>query len=253
VRRDKLRERLLRDQRENRFLVKDSDEMKVIEEVFDKPTLLALSDLLNRGEIVGLNGVVRAGKEARVYWGVGPDKTPKAVKIYLAASMEFKKRVRYIAGDYRFSRIPSSSRGLINLWVQKEFKNLRLAHEAGVRVPTPYSYNQNILIMEYIGTPPAPAPTFAEAEVDASDLEWTIETVRTLYRKAGLVHADLSEFNIFKNDGERVLFDMGSAVAKSHPEAKEFLRRDLFNLVHFFKKRGIPCSSPEELMKEIAG
>ncbi len=233
--------------------MKDSDEMKVIEEVFDKPTLLALYHLLNSGEIVGLNGVVRAGKEARVYWGVGPDKSARAVKIYLAASMEFKRRVRYIAGDYRFGRIPNSSRGLINLWVQKEFKNLKLAHDAGVRVPTPYDYKENILIMEYIGSPPDPAPTFVEAEVDASDLDWTIETVRILYKKAGLVHADLSEFNIFKKNGERVLFDMGSAVSTSHPEAKEFLRRDLFNVVHFFKKRGIPSKTPEQFLTEVAG
>ncbi|MCS4540243.1 MAG: serine protein kinase RIO [Thaumarchaeota archaeon] len=253
MRRDKLRERLLRYQRESRFLVKDSNDMKVIEEVFDKPTLLALYELLKKGAIVGLNGVVRAGKEARVYWGVGPDKIARAVKIYLAASMQFRRRVRYIAGDHRFGRIPSSSRGLINLWVQKEFKNLRLAHDAGVRVPRPHDYNENILIMEYIGSPPAPAPTFAEAEVDNLDLEWTIEAVRKLYRKAELVHADLSEFNIFKHEGERVLFDMGSAVSTSHPEAKQFLRRDLFNMVHFFRKRGIPSEAPEVLLGEVTG
>ncbi|MBI3116202.1 MAG: serine protein kinase RIO [Thaumarchaeota archaeon] len=253
MRRDKLRERLLRYQRESRFLVKDSNDMKVIEEVFDKPTLLALYELLKKGAIVGLNGVVRAGKEARVYWGVGPDKIARAVKIYLAASMQFRRRVRYIAGDHRFGRIPSSSRGLINLWVQKEFKNLRLAHDAGVRVPRPHDYNENILVMEYIGSPPAPAPTFAEAEVDNLDLEWTIEAVRKLYRKAELVHADLSEFNIFKHEGERVLFDMGSAVSTSHPEAKQFLRRDLFNMVHFFRKRGIPSEAPEVLLGEVTG
>jgi serine/threonine-protein kinase RIO1 len=49
-------------------------------------------------------------------------------------------------------------------------------------------------------------------QVDEADYRWTMKMVKTLYRKAGLVHADLSEFNIFKLEDYRVLFDMGSAV-----------------------------------------
>jgi serine/threonine-protein kinase RIO1 len=67
------------------------------------------------------------------------------VKIYLAASAEFKKRLRYIAGDRRFARIPSSTRDIVNLWVQKEFKNLQLAEAAGIRVPKPFAFNENVL------------------------------------------------------------------------------------------------------------
>ncbi len=120
------------------------------------------------------------------------------MKIYLTASAEFKKRLRYIAGDRRFARIPSSTRDIVNLWVQKEYKNLQLAEGAGIRVPKPFAFNENVLITEYIGTPPGHAPIFAEVEVDEADYRWTMKMVKTLYRKAGLVHADLSEYNIFK-------------------------------------------------------
>ena len=78
------------------------------------------------------------------------------MKIYLTASAEFKKRLRYIAGDRRFAKIPSSSRGIVDLWVQKEFKNLQLAEEAGIRVPKPYAFNENVLVTEYIGVPLRP-------------------------------------------------------------------------------------------------
>ncbi|MDG7006561.1 MAG: serine protein kinase RIO, partial [Nitrososphaerota archaeon] len=197
------------------------------------------------------NGVVRAGKEARVYWGVAPDGSPRAVKIYLTAAAEFKKRMRYVAGDRRFQRLPSSVRQMIRLWVQKEFKNLRMAAEAGIRVPRPYAFNANIIVMEFIGKPPAPAPVFAETEVDDSDYRWTLETVRRLY-KAGLVHADLSEFNIFKaGPEERVLFDMGSAILTSHPESRQLLLRDVTNVVRFFKKRGVYEKAPEQILETV--
>jgi len=247
-----LRERIRRSERENRRLRRDSDERKTVEEVFDKATNFALSELIARGEIAYLNGVVRSGKEARVYWGVAGDGSPRAVKIYLTASAEFKKRMRYVAGDRRFQKLPSSVRQMIRLWVQKEYKNLRLADEAGIRVPKPLAFNENILVMEFIGTPPAPAPIFAETDVDASDYEWTIKMIRHLYKKADLVHADLSEFNIFKPaPGERVLFDMGSAVLSSHPESKELLLRDITNIVRFFKKRGIYEKAPEEILQAV--
>ncbi len=251
MRDEQLRERLLRFERDSRFLNKDSDERKVFEEVFDRATLWAINRLLSNGELDYLNGVVNAGKEARVYWGVAPDGTPRAVKIYLTASAEFKRRLRYVAGDRRFSKIPGSSRGIAKLWVQKEFKNLQLAERAGVRVPKPYAFNENVIVMEYVGVPPAPAPRFADAEVDEGDYAWTIEMVEKLYRGAELVHADLSEYNIFKLGGERVLFDMGSAVLKTHPEAKELLLRDVSNMVKFFRRRGIYEKGAEETVEAI--
>ena len=247
-----LRERIRRSERENRRLRHDSNERKTVEEVFDKATNFALNELMARGEISYLNGVVRAGKEARVYWGVAADGSPRAVKIYLTASAEFKKRMRYVAGDKRFQQLPSSVRQMIKLWVQKEFKNLRLASEAGIRVPQPLAFNENILVMEFIGKPPAPAPIFAEAEVDALDYKWTINMIRRLYKKADLVHADLSEYNIFKPaPKERVLFDMGSAVLSSHPESKELLLRDITNIVSFFKKRGVYEKAPEQILETV--
>jgi RIO kinase 1 len=248
---EQLRERLLRFERESRQLTKDSNERKVMEEVFDRATLWAINRLLSNGQLEYLNGVVNTGKEARVYWGVAADGTPRAVKIYLTASAEFKKRLRYIAGDRRFARIPSSTRDIVNLWVQKEFKNLQLAEAAGIRVPKPFAFNENVLITEYIGVPPGHAPIYAEVQVDEADYKWTMKMVKTLYRKAGLVHADLSEYNIFKLEGYRVLFDMGSAVLTTHPESRELLLRDVTNLVRFFKRRGIYEKAPEDLVESI--
>jgi RIO kinase 1 len=235
----KMQERLLRAERDNRYLRKDSDQRKVMEEVFDRITLLAIEELIARKNLGDLNGVVRAGKEARVYWGVDQSGGPVAVKIYLTSSSDFRRRMGYIAGDRRFGKLPSGSRETIYLWVRKEFKNLQLASSAGVRVPVPIAFYRNILVMEYIGEPPDPAPTFAETDVDEEDYDWTFDTIKRLHDGAKLVHADFSEFNVFKRGTDRILFDMGSAVLTSHPQADEFLRRDVGNMVRFFSKRGI--------------
>jgi RIO kinase 1 len=235
----KTSERLQRLERDGRHVRKDADQRKVMEEVFDRATLLAVEELVSRKDLGDLNGVVNSGKEARVYYGVMGDGSPVAVKIYLTASSDFRRRQGYITGDRRFGKVPSNSRGIVYLWTRKEFKNLQLAEEAGVRVPRPLAFYRNIIVMEYIGSPPGRAPTFAEAEVDEGDYEWTFDAISKLYRGAKLVHADLSEFNIFKSGDERVLFDMGSAVLSSHPQAREFLKRDISNMVRFFRKRGI--------------
>ena len=235
----KTTEKLQRFEREGRHVRKDADQRKVMEEVFDRITLLAVEELISRKDLGDLSGVVNSGKEARVYCGVGVDGRPLAVKIYMTATSEFRKRLGYIAGDRRFANIPSNSRGIIYLWTRKEFKNLQLAEAAGIRVPKPLAFYRNIIVMEYIGTPPGRAPTFAESDVDEQDYDWTFEMIARLRRGAKLVHADLSEYNIFKSGSERVLFDMGSAILLSHPQAEEFLKRDVANMVRFFRKRGI--------------
>lgn len=248
----KMREKLLRFERESRYLRKDSDQRKVMEEVFDRVTLLAVEELISRKELRELYGVVSSGKEARVYLGEDRESRPLAVKIYLTSASDFRKRMDYIAGDRRFGRLPSGSRDTIYLWTRKEFKNLQLAQAAGVRVPHPVTFLKNIIIMEYIGVPPNQAPTFAETEVDERDYNWTFGAIASLWKKAKIVHADLSEFNVFKTPEEDVLFDMGSAVLDSHPQASEYLKRDVSNMVRFFSKRGIRKKDADDWIKEIS-
>ena len=247
----KMQERMMRFERETRYRRKDSNQRKTMEEVFDRATLLAVEELVKKGQIADLHGVVAAGKEARVYYAESPKRKPVAVKIYLTASTDFRKRLGYIAGDRRFGRLPANSRETIYLWVRKEFKNLQAADSAGVRVPRPYAFYRNMLVMEYIGVPPRSAPLFSEAEVDEGDYDWTFDCIARLYKSAELVHADLSEFNMFKTEKERVLFDMGSAVLTSHPQASDYLRRDVSNMVRFFKKRGIFHKDTEAWLKAI--
>jgi RIO kinase 1 len=111
-----------------------------------------------------------------------------------------------------------------------------------VRVPAPIAVEKNVLIMEFIGDEQGnvATPLANLDEVTAADYEEFIRQMAILYQKANLVHADLSEYNIFKSPrGEIMLFDFGSAVDVRHPNSKQFLVRDVQNVNRFFIKRGV--------------
>ncbi|MFW6018214.1 MAG: RIO1 family regulatory kinase/ATPase, partial [Halapricum sp.] len=69
---------------------------------------------------------------------------------------------------------------------------------------------------------------------------------------AGLVHGDLSEYNIVFQDGQLVIIDLGQAVTKHHPNADEFLQRDCENVASFFARQGMDVTG-EGLYEFVAG
>ena len=70
--------------------------------------------------------------------------------------------------------------------------------------------------------------------------------MKVIYQKAELVHSDLSEYNIMKLDRKLIFFDFGSAVSIAHPQAEEFLKRDISNINRFFQRRGIRVEEDEQ-------
>lgn len=227
-------ERLMREKR--------SEEMEVLEEVFDRPTLMIVYQMLNRGELSKVCGVVKSGKESRVYWGKDARNRDVALKIYLTTSAEFKKgMLTYIEGDPRFTRHKRDTRSLIYIWAQKEFKNLELANSVGVRVPKPKKVQGNVLLMEFIGAKGQPAPLLNEARLTAPTriYKQVLREIEKLYRKARLVHADLSEYNIMILRDKPVVFDLSQSVPLEHPMAEFFLKRDILNIATYFAALGV--------------
>jgi RIO kinase 1 len=235
---------------------KRSEDYQVIEEVFDKPTLMVIYRFMNDGVIEEIHGVVNAGKEARVYWGKDAQGKELAIKIYLTSSAEFKKgMIPYIEGDPRFAHVRKDTRSLIYTWAQKEFKNLRRAKEAGVNVPEALAIQKNVLIMEFIGKNGERAPLMKETNLEDSKkvFKLLLTNLKRFYRKGGLVHADLSEYNIMMWKGKPVIFDVAQSVLVKHPMAEKFLRRDLENLHKYFKRKVPDILSVDEMYERITG
>jgi RIO kinase 1 len=239
-------ERLMREKR--------SEEYDALEQVFDRSTLMTIYDFLNKGIIDEIYGAVKAGKESKLYWGKDKEGRLLAIKIFLTVSAEFKKgMIPYIEGDPRFRKVKHDTRSLIYAWTQKEYRNLQEARRAGVRVPEPIEVKHNVLIMEFIGENGKTAPLLKETKLSNPQrvYERLLVNVGKLYQKAGLVHGDLSEYNVMIHRGYPVIFDMSQAVSVKHPMADEFLRRDLNNINYFFKKTGAQVYSTEETYRRV--
>jgi len=171
-------------------------------------------------------------------------------------SADFKKgMIPYIEGDRRFAKVKKDTRSLVFAWTQKEFTNLNQAFAAGVNVPKPIAVRQNVLIMEFIGENGVSAPLLREAEIKKPQqiYERLLVNIKRLYRKAGLVHADLSEYNVMIWKNKPVLFDVSQAVLREHPMAEQFLRRDLNNINYYFKRLDVEVYSAEETYRRITG
>ncbi len=256
--RDKVDKRLSRKQKayEIGSLMKNkrSEDYQVIEEVFDKSTLMVVYDFMNKGIIDEIHGVVNAGKEARVYYGKDTEGNELAIKIYLTSSADFKKgMIPYIEGDPRFAHVKRDTRSLIYTWAQKEYKNLQRAKEAGVNVPEPLAIQKNVLVMNFIGKDGERAPLMKEVVLEDPDqiFEMLLDYVKLLYVEAGLVHADLSEYNVMIWNDKPVIFDVAQSVLVKHPMAEKFLRRDLENLHKYFKRKVSDIMSVDEMYRKV--
>ena len=235
---------------------KRSEEYEVLEEVFDRSTLMVIYDFMNKGTIDEIHGVIKAGKEARVYWGKNKEGKELAIKIYLVVSSEFRKGIlKYIEGDPRFHDVKHGTRALIFAWAQKEFKNLECAIRAKVRVPKPIAVKNNVLVMEFIGENGESAPSLKEKtpKNPAKVYEDLMTYLERLYKKASLVHGDISEYNVMIWRGRTVLFDVAQAVPLVHPMADFLLRRDLTNLNKYFSRLKVNVPSVEECYKRVTG
>ena len=250
---EKLRKREERYDRERRVRIKSSEDLETLEEVFDKRTLLTILKILNIGKLKEITGVLKAGKESRVYHGLDPQGKEVAVKIFLTSSNIFRQgRLKYIQGDPRFKDIPHDTRSLVDMWALKEYKNLELAGQA-ITVPAPIYVEKNVILLKFIGKDGKSAPHLREVplEAPAGWYKKTLEMLKDLHDKVKLVHGDLSEYNILVPDGYPVFIDFAQAVTMEHPEAKLFLRRDVENLNHYFEGLGVKTRPFEKVFPEI--
>jgi RIO kinase 1 len=163
--------------------------------------------------------------------------------------------MQYIQGDPRFKRFKKSPRGIIYTWTQKEYKNLQLAEKAGVNAPRPIAFRRNILVMTFIGVDGVSAPLLRELPpANPADFYMKLlNEMRLLYVKAGLVHGDLSEYNIMVWEEAPVIFDVSQAMLTSHPIADSLLQRDIANINQNFRNLDIDVFEQEKLELWIKG
>eukprot|EP01010_Urceolus_cornutus_P001216 NODE_173_length_2114_cov_313.467312_g137_i0.p1 GENE.NODE_173_length_2114_cov_313.467312_g137_i0~~NODE_173_length_2114_cov_313.467312_g137_i0.p1 ORF type:complete len:656 (+),score=196.26 NODE_173_length_2114_cov_313.467312_g137_i0:63-1970(+) len=219
----------------------DKSERATCEQVLDPRTRLILFKLVNARTVASINGCISTGKEANVYHSKGPNDEDLAIKVYKTSILHFRDRDRYVAGEYRFRTgyCKSNPRKMVRTWAEKEFRNLKRIHLAGIPCPAVVTLKQHVLVMEFLGHEGWPAPRLHDVKLDESHMRsgymQLVRIMHTLYHHCKLVHGDLSEYNILFHKGMLYVIDVSQSVEHDHPHSLEFLRMDCTNVTRFYQ------------------
>jgi len=181
--------------------------------------------------------VVRCGEElrcAKVYKESNKRSFKQAAQYQEGRSVRNSRRARAMAKGTRFGQKEHE-----NAWLNAEVDALYRFAAAGVRVPTPHGFVDGVLLMDLIVDAEGdPAPRLDEVAFDVETARdyhgrMMIEIVRMLC--AGLVHGDLSEFNVLIDADGPVVIDLPQVVnAAANNNAQAMLARDINNMTAYF-------------------
>lgn len=193
---------------------------------------LAINAFVKAGVLEAFGKPLGVGKEADVFDALDPKGTRVAVKFHRLGRISFRqtRRTRGYMPDHASWLFQS------RLAAEKEFSALSLAFEHGVAVPKPISQNRHAIVMGVIEG--AELSRWKELEDAAKTLKEILVNVKKAYLDAGIIHADLSDYNIIvKPDMHVLIIDWPQYVTKEHPNAKDLLTRDINNVLGFFDRK----------------
>ena len=220
-----------------------------------------LQPLIDDGVIDEVLRSLKSGKEATVYL-VRSGPHTRCAKVYRdMGQRSFQKRAVYQEGrsvrGSRQARAMGKStsfgrREQETAWKNAEVDALYQLVAAGVRVPKPLGYFDGVLVMELVtGADGNPAPRLGEVELSAETArEYHAVLIRDVVRmlSLGLIHGDLSEFNVLVAPDGPVIIDLPQAVnAAGNNAALALLERDVNNL-----RSSLGRFAPELLATEFA-
>lgn len=207
-----------------------------------------LLPLIEDGVIDSVIGQLMSGKEATVYT-VQCGKEIRCAKVYKEAmKRSFKKATQYQEG--RKVRNTRRARAMEKgskygrkqqeeTWQNAEVDALYLLANAGVRVPIPYGCFDGVLLMELVTDESGDvAPRLGDVSMSAEQALEDHAVVMhyvVLMLCAGIVHGDLSEFNVLVDDYGPVIIDLPQAVdASANNHAESMLQRDVENMTQYY-------------------
>jgi RIO kinase 1 len=220
-----------------------------------------LQPLIDDGVIDEVVRSLKSGKEATVYL-VRSGPHLRCAKVYRdMAQRSFQKRAQYQEGrgvrGSRQARAMGKSTGFGRreaeaAWKNAEVDALYQLVAAGVRVPKPIGYFDGVLVMDLVADADGnPAPRLGEVELAPDTArEYHAMLIRDVVRmlSLGLVHGDLSEFNVLVAPDGPVIIDLPQAVnAAGNNAARPMLERDVNNL-----RSTLGRFAPELLATEFA-
>ncbi len=195
---------------------------------------LALNALVKGGVLEAFGPSIGVGKESDVYHALSPSQETVVVKLHRLGRTSFRqtRRARSYVADRRHISWLYQSR----LAAEREFEVLQTVFpEVGV-VPEPLGQNRHVVVMGFFPgeqlaryrTPPAPERL----------MHRILGFVQKIYLDLGIIHADLSEYNVLLNeDGAFVIIDWPQYVTRDHPDHRRLIERDIKTICRFFSRK----------------
>jgi RIO kinase 1 len=241
--------------------------------------LQSLRDFYNMHYIGDVQARVRGGKEASVY---RCQATPTTGMTLLAAKVYRPRMFRNLRNDkaYREGRAILSNDGQAlnqsvhgdrlqravgkktaygqqvehTSWLMHEFTTLQTLYEAGAAVPRPIAAAENAILMGYIGDESMAAPTMngVSLEVDEA-MKLFVEVLRNieLMLQHGLIHGDLSAYNILYWEGKITLIDFPQVVqTQGNSHAQAIFQRDVERICDYFAEQRVD-SDAERIARKL--
>jgi RIO kinase 2 len=210
---------------------------------------LAINGLVKANVLEAFGKSLGVGKEADVYDALNPKGERIAVKFHRLGRISFRQIIR--RRSYSTERSASwlyQSR----LAAQREYQALQLLFPFRVAVPEPISQNRHVVAMGIIeGGELADYKQLSRPEKILAEI---LRNTRKAYLKAGVIHGDLSEYNVILKPNRHILIiDWPQYVTKEHPNAEELLKRDVQNILKYFKRKHKVNASLEETIEYVTG
>lgn len=132
-------------------------------------------------------------------------------------------------------------------WSGREFQTVRRLWEAGASVPYPVQEVSHGFLMQYVGTIGEAAPRLADVRLSREDAEVLLERLiaeLVIFAREGIVHGDLSAYNVLVQHGRPWIIDLPQAMdLYEHPRGFELFERDVVNLCAYFSRVGVACDA----------
>lgn len=197
---------------------------------FDGYDILAIENFVKKETIGALGEVIGVGKESVVLAAMGF--IPVAIKFHREGRTSFKqvKRTRQHLMDIEIENFSWLYAAM--LAAKREFEVMKKLYPA-VSVPEPIDYNRHAIVMSVVSG-------IEMVKATLIDPEWYLDGVIEQVKKAydlGIVHSDLSEYNVMVRDDGLTIIDWPQYVTVGSKTANEMLERDVKNVLAHFEKK----------------
>ena len=142
-------------------------------------------------------------------------------------------------------------------WERREYATLKRLWDAGARVPYPVEEYGHGFFMQYIGTIGQAAPRLSDLRLDVEGAQRVFDRLIEqlhIFAREGIVHCDLSPYNVLVQHGAPWIIDLPQAVSlHDHPNGRTLFRRDVESLCAYFVRRGVDADPGRVVASVLKG